>query len=107
MEAMPARTAYATDCCLWCGIRLKVDDMFRVGSDEENRRVCGSDCPARPVIDRPGKTKGDYTVTTTVQVSGRVQNKTHAMNLVKRAAREGYTDKRIIHFEMGVTKNKK
>lgn len=39
--------------CAWCRIRYFTTDMFVVGHNNENRWVCGPNCPQRP--ERPTK----------------------------------------------------
>ena len=94
--------AYFYQNCAWCKRQFKKDDMFRVGRDSDHRRVCGPDCPARP----PVEPKPKYIVTTTTEVSGRVANERHAINIVKKQARDGYTDKRLSTPTHTVKRNK-
>jgi len=101
------RGKYAYQSCAWCGHTFVKNNMFHVGPDENHWMVCGPDCPKRPRRYENKKPVPGFTVTTTVQVAGtRVENATHAMNIVKKQAREGYRDSRLSGFEMTVTENK-
>lgn len=108
-ERLAAAQSRRTDeyqSCAWCGHTFFKDRMFHAGPEEKHWMVCGPECPQRPRGWENRKPVPGYTVTTTVQVSGKVEGTTHAMNIVKRQAREGYTDKRLSDFTMTVTKNK-
>ena len=79
------RGAYSTDTCVWCQRVFVTDDMFIVGNYADYERVCGPDCPKRPLprpepVEKQVMNKQMYRVQFSVEVEA--NSIEHAKNIV-------------------------